>query len=119
MLGAMAGVGLEDAPPPASKASPQMFNNPMLQPGNLITVARTAFGSGQAQRLAPSILENFDTPLMQMEITERLHLLWSMRHDVATQVRDIILLGQVRQEPPAIILNELLDLTELYTRDTN
>jgi len=95
-----------------------MFNNPVLQPGNLITVARTAFGPRQAQRLAPSILENFDTELSQADITERLHLLWSMRHDVATQVLDIILLGQVRQEPPAIILNELLDLTELYTRET-
>jgi len=114
----MAGVGLEDAPPPASEASPQMFNNPVLQPGNLITVARTAFGPGQVQRLAPSILENFDTKLSQADITERLHFLWSMRHDVATQVRDIILLGQVRQKPSAIILNDLLDLTELYTRDT-
>ena len=115
----MAGVGLEDAPPPASEASPQMFNNPVLQPGNLITVARTAFGPGQGQRLAPSILESYDTSLTQVEITECLQLLWSMWHDVATQVWDVILLGQVCQEPPAIILNELLDLTELYTRDTN
>ena len=42
-----------------------------------------------------------------------------MRRDVASQVREIILLGQVRQEPPAVILNELLDLTELYMRETD
>jgi len=119
MLGAMAGVRLEDVPPPAGESSPQMFNNPVLQPENLITVARTAFRPGQAQRLAPSILGSFDTPLTQAEVIERLQLLWSMRRDVATQVRDVILLGQVRQDPPAVILNELLDLTELYTRDTN
>jgi len=95
-----------------------MFNNPPLLPGNLVTIARTAFGPGQAQRLAPSIVESFDTGLSPADVTERLHLLWSMRRDVATHVREVILLGQMRQEPPAAILNELLDLTELYTRDT-
>jgi len=119
MLGAMAGVGLEDVPPPAGEPSPQMFNNPVLQPENLITVARTAFGPGQAQKLAPSVLDSFDTQLTQAEVTERLQLLWMMRHDVASQVRDIILLGQVCQESPGVVLNELLDLTELYTRGTN
>jgi len=96
-----------------------MFNNPVLQPENLITVARTAFGPGQAQRLAPSVLDSFKTQLTQADVTERLQLLWLMRRDVASQVQDIILLGQMRQEPPAVVPNELLDLTELYTRDTN
>ena len=118
MLGALAGVHLEDAPPSVGEASPQMFNNPALLPGNLVTIAQTTFGPGQAQGLAPSIVENFDTALTQADVTERLHLPWAMRRDVATQVREVILLGQVREEPPAIILNELLDLTELYTRNT-
>ena len=95
MAGALADVHLEDAPPPVGDASSQMFNNPALLPSNLVTIAQTAFGPGQAQRLAPSIVESFDTGLSSVDVTERLHLLWSMRRDVATQVREIILLGQV------------------------
>jgi len=82
-------------------------------------VGRTAFGPGQAQALAPSILETFDTQLTQAEVTERLHLLWLMRREVASQVPEIILLGEVRHEPPGAVLHKLLDLTELYTRDTD
>jgi len=63
MHGAMAGVSLEDMPPPASASPTQMFDRPALRPEKLITVARTAFGPGQAQMLAPSILETFDTQL--------------------------------------------------------
>ena len=116
MRGAMAGVSLEDMPPPASASPTQMFDRPALRPENLITVARTAFGPGQAQMLAPSILEIFDTQLTQAEVTERLHLLWMMRREVASQVRGVILLGEVRREPPGAVLHELLDLTELYTQ---
>jgi len=61
VAGALAGVRLEDAPPPVGGASTQMFNNPPLLPSNLVTIARTAFGPGQAQRLAPSIVDSFDT----------------------------------------------------------
>ena len=85
----------------------------------MVTIARTAFGHGQALRLASSTVDTFDTDFTVTDLIERLLLLWMMRRDVASQVREIILLGQVRQEPPAVILNELLDLTELYMRDTD
>jgi len=117
-LGALANVALEDVPPLVSDPTPQMFDSPVLRPENLVTVARTAFGPGQAQMLAPSIPESFDTQLTQAEVTERLQLLWMMRHEVASQVWEVILLGQVRHEPRGAVLHELLDLTELYTRDT-
>jgi len=42
-----------------------------------------------------------------------------MRREVASQVWEVILLGEVRHEPPGTVLHELLDLTELYTRDTD
>jgi len=119
VAGALAGVLLEDAPPPAGGASTQMFNNPPLLPCNLVTIARMAFGPSQALRLAPSIIDSFDMDFSLADLIERLLLLWAMRRDVASQVREIILLGQVCQEPPAVILNELLDLTELYMRDTD
>ena len=96
-----------------------MFERPALRPEDLVTVSLTAFGPGQAQSLAPSILETFDTQLSHAEVVERLHLLWAMRREVASQVREILLLGEVRREPPGVILHELLDLTSLYTRDTD
>jgi len=117
VAGALEGVHLGDAPPLASGATTQMFNEPPLLPSNLIAIARMAFTHGQAQRFAVSTVEIFDTDLTAADIMERLTLLMLMRHDVASQVREIILLGQVREEPPAVILNELLDLTELYMRD--
>jgi len=119
MCGAMAAVNLEDAPPPAGDASLQMFERPALWTQDLVTVALTAFGPGQAQSLAPSILETFDTPLSHADVVERLHLLWAMRREVAAQVRETLLLGEVRREPPGAVLHELLDLTSLYTRDTD
>jgi len=119
MRGAMAAINFEDPPPPASKASLQMFERPVLRPEDLVTVALTAFGHGQTQTLAPSILETFETQLTHAEVVERLHLLWAMRREVASQVREILLLGEVRREPPGVILHELLDLTSLYTRDTD
>ena len=118
VAGALTDVHLEDAPPRLAMHPRKCSTTRPLLPSNLVTIARTAFVPGQAQRLAPSIVESLDTGLSLADVTERLHLLWSMRRDVATQVREVILLGQVRQEPPAVILNELLDLTKLYTRDT-
>ena len=93
-LGALANVALKDIPPPAGDPTPQMFDQPVLLPENLVMVARTAFGPGQAQILAPSILESFETQLTQADVTERLQLLWMMRREVASQVREIILLGR-------------------------
>jgi len=108
VAGALEGVHLGDAPPPASGATTQMFNDPPLLPSNLIAIARTAFTHGQAQRFAASTVDIFDTDLSAADIMERLMLLMLMRRDVTSQVREIIL-----------ILNELLDLTELYMRDAD
>ena len=41
-----------------------------------------------------------------------------MRREVTTRVRDIILLGNARREPPGAVLLELLELAEQYTEDT-
>jgi len=119
VAGALEGMHLGDAPPPTGEATTQMFNNPPLSPDNLVTIARMAYGHGQALRLASSTVDTFDTDFTVTDLIERLLLLWMMRRDVASQVREIILLGQVRQEPPVVILNELLDLSELYMRDTD
>ena len=86
MYGALASVCLEGVPPPAGEASLQMFKRPALRTQDLVTVALTAFGPGQAQSLASSILETFDTPLSHTDVVERLHLLWAMRCEVAAQV---------------------------------
>jgi len=51
MRGAMAAVNLEDTPPPAGDAPLQMFERPALHTEDLVTVALTAFGPGQAQSL--------------------------------------------------------------------
>ena len=40
-----------------------------------------------------------------------------MRREVASQVRDTILLGHVRRQPPEVILHELLELAELLASD--
>jgi len=69
--------------------------------------------------LVRSILETFDTPLSPADVAERMHLLWAMQREVAAQFREILLLGEVRREPPGVILHELLDLTSLYTRETD
>ena len=51
VAGALEGMHLGDAPPLTGGATTQMFNNPPLLPDNLVTIARTAFGHGQALRL--------------------------------------------------------------------
>jgi len=119
MCGALANVCIEDVPPPAGEASLQIFERPALRTQDLVMVALTAFGPGQAQSLALSILETFDTPLSHTDVVERLHLLWAMRRKVAAQVCETLLMGEVRREPPGVVLHELLDLTSLYTRDTD
>jgi len=118
VCGALASVCIENVPPTAGEASLQMFERPALRTQDLVTVSLTAFGPGQAQSLAPSILETFETSLSYADVVERLHLLWAMRREVAAQVRETLLLGEVRREPPGAVLHELLDLTSLYTRDT-
>jgi len=41
-----------------------------------------------------------------------------MRCKIATQLRDIILLGRLRRERPDAVLRELLELAELLAPDT-
>ena len=119
MRGALAMVRIEDVPPPAGEASLQMFERPALRIQDLVMVALTAFGPRQAESLALSILETFETQLSHTDVVERLHFLWAMRREVAAQVRGTLLMGEVRREPPGVVLHELLDLTSLYTRETD
>ena len=88
---------------------------PVFSLRNLVTIARSTFEPGQTQLLVPSILDGFATELTGTEVADRLQLLWLMRREVATQVRDIILLGQVRREPPGAVLLELLKLVSMKT----
>ena len=104
-------------PPPPQVAQPTMVR-PILAPRDLVTIARSTFGIAQTQILVPAILEGFVTTLTGNEVAERLQLLWLMRRDVASQVRDILLLGQARREPAGLVLMEVLDLVEQYIENT-
>ena len=58
-----------------------------------------------------------DDDLTSTELAERLQWLWLMRREVASHVRDTILLGRVRRQRPEAILCELLELAELLASD--
>jgi len=92
---------------------------PALSPKNLMMIARTAFGRGQAGQLVPALLSSFETDLSYSEIHDRLRLLWLMRKDVATLVRAIIVVGQARCKPPGEVLMELLEMAQQYTTYTD
>jgi len=81
-------------------------------------IAGSTFGLAQTQLLVSAILIGFTTTLTYDEVAERLQLLWLMRREVASQVRDVILLGQAHREPAGIVLSEQLELAEQYTEDT-
>jgi len=74
-----------------------------------VLIARSTFGLAQIQLLVPAILAGCATTLTHDEVVERLQLLWLMRREVASQVRDVILLGQARCEPASMVLSELLE----------
>jgi len=82
-------------------------------------IARSAFGPGQARQLVPALQNGFTTDLSDSELYERLRLLWQMRDDIAIHVRDIIILGQARCEPPGAVLLELLELAQQFATYTD
>jgi len=101
----------------ANYSAPHVSARPTLQARDVVNVARSTFGVEEAQLLVPSILRNFETQLTSTELAERLQWLWLMRREVASQVRDTILLGRVRRQHPEAILRELLELAELLASD--
>jgi len=84
-----------------------------------MTIARNAYGRGQAGRLIPVLLDGVETELSYWDIHERLRLLWLMRKDVATLVQAIIIVGQARCKPPGDILRELLEMAQQYASYTD
>jgi len=107
------------AVPSAPGLAPLAAARPVLSPRNLMMIARSAYGHGQAGQLVPSLLSGFETDLTYSEILDRLRLLWLMRKDVATQVWAIIILGQARYTPPEAVLLELLRLAQQFMTHTN
>ena len=103
------------APGPTQPAAAR----PILLPRNLMMIACSAYGYGQAGRLVPALLSGFQTDISYSEILDRLRLLWLMRKDVATQVWAIIILGQARRTPPEAVLIELLGLAQQFMTYTN
>jgi len=103
----------------ASYSAPHVSVRPTLQARDVVNVARSTFGVEEAQFLVPSILRNFETELTSTELAERLQWLWLMRREVASQVRDTILLGRIglRRQRPEAILRELFELAELLASD--
>ena len=84
-----------------------------------MTIARNAYGRGQAGRLIPALLDGFETELSYWDIHERMRLLWLMRKDVSTLVQAIIIVGQARCKPPGEILRELLEMAQQYASYTD
>jgi len=101
----------------AHYSAPHVSARPILQARDAVNVARSTLGMNEAQLLVPSILCNFETHLTSTELAERLQWLWLMRREVASQVRDTILLGRVPRQRPEAILRELLELAELLASD--
>jgi len=101
----------------AGYSAPHVSARPTLQARDAVNVAHSTLGMEEAQLLVPSILRNFETHLTSTELAERMQWLWLMRHEVASQVRDTILLGRVRRQRPEAILRELLELAELLASD--
>ena len=87
---------------------------PVLTPRDLVMIARTTFGISRSDMLVSAIMIGFTTFLSHEEVAARLQLLWLMGQDYATHVRDVILLGQARQEPASLVLAELLEWAAPY-----
>ena len=84
-----------------------------------MTIARNAYGRGQAGQLIPALLNGFETELSYWDIHERLHLLWLMQKDVATLVWAMIIVGQARCKPLGETLRELLEMAQQYASYTD
>ena len=104
-------------PPPPPVTQP-ITVRPTLTPRDLVLIARLTFGLARSQLLVSAIQIGFTTTLSHDEVAERLQLLWLMGRDVASQVRDVILLGQARRELAGMVLSELLELATQYTEGT-
>ena len=61
-----------------------------------MTIARNAYGRGQAGQLVLALLSGFETDLSYSDLHDRLRLLWLMRKDVATLVWAIIIVGPLQ-----------------------
>ena len=110
------------APPPSQATlplpSPETYPItvcPTLTPRDLVMIACSTFGLARSDILVSAILIGFTTSLSREEIAECLQLLWLMGGESATQVRDVILLGQARREPAGMVLAELLEWAAPYT----
>ena len=77
-------------------------------------ITRSTFSIGRSDMLVSAIHIGFTTSLSHEEVAERLQLLWLMGRESATQVRDVILLGQARREPAGMVLAELLEWAAPY-----
>ena len=88
--------------------------HPTLTPRDLVMIARSTFGLARSDVLVSAILIGFTTSLSHEEVAERLQLLWLMGRESATQVRDVILLGQARREPAGMVPAELLEWAAPY-----
>jgi len=84
-----------------------------------MTIARNAYGRGQAGQLIPALLSGFETDLSYWDIHDRLRLLWLMRKDVATLVRAMIIVGQAHCKLPGEILRDLLEMAQQYVTYTD
>jgi len=104
---------------PAACGPTPLTVKPILCSRNLMTIARNAFGRGQAEQLIPALLNGFTTNLSYWDIHERLRLLWLMRRDVATLVRAMIIVGQARCKLPGEILRDLLEMARQYASYTD
>jgi len=104
---------------PSVHGSSPLAARPVLSLRNLVSIARNAYGRGQAGQLVPALLSGFETDLSYSDLHERLRLLWLMRRDVVTLVWAIIIVGQARCKPPWDILWELLEMAQQYATYTN
>jgi len=78
-------------------------------------IAHSTFGIDRSDMLVSAIMIGFTTPMSHEEVAVHLQLLWLMGRESATQVRDVILLGQARREPASLVLAELLEWAAPYT----
>ena len=104
---------------PAAYGPVPLTVKPILSSRHLLTIARNAFGRGQAQQLIPDLLKGFATELNYWDIHERLRLLWLMRREVATLIRAMIIVGQARCKLPGEILRDLLEMARQYASYTD
>ena len=105
----------KEALPLSSPETCSITVHPTLTPRDLVMIARSTFGIGRSDILVSAILIGFTTSLSHEEVAMCLKLLWLMGRESATQVQNVILLGQARHEPAGMVLAELLEWAAPYT----